>query len=106
MRPPTRAIAVHSSGPRVAACFLALTLALATMSARGAEAPTLESLIADFNQRYSVEARVPQTSEDMAAASAERKLEAIKQALVDLALDTDLRLDSAAFLDSLGVLHE
>jgi hypothetical protein len=106
MRTPTQAIAVHGIGPRVAACFLALSLVLAATSARGAEAPTVESLIADFNQRYSVEARVPQTSEDMAAASAERKLEAIKQALVDLALDTDLRLDSAAFLDSLGVLHE
>ena len=32
--------------------------------------------------------------------------EAVKQALVDMALDTDLRLDSAAFLDSLGMLHE
>jgi hypothetical protein len=42
----------------------------------------------------------------LAKANAEQKLEAVKQALVDMALDTDLRLDSAAFLDSLGMLHE
>jgi|TARA_B110000305_G_C19465809_1_gene657827 hypothetical protein len=37
---------------------------------------------------------------------AELKLEAIKQRLVDLALQTDVRLGSSAYLDSDGVLHE
>jgi hypothetical protein len=34
------------------------------------------------------------------------KLEAVKQALVDLAIDTDVKIGSAAFLDSSGALHE
>ena len=37
---------------------------------------------------------------------AERKLETIKQRLVDLALQSNVRLGSAAYLDSNGVLHE
>lgn len=38
--------------------------------------------------------------------SAEEKLEAIKQALVDLAMESELTLGSAAYIDSQGVLHE
>ena len=37
---------------------------------------------------------------------AERKLETIKHRLVDLALKTNVRLGSAAYLDGDGVLHE
>ena len=38
--------------------------------------------------------------------SAEEKLEAIKQALVDLAMESEVTLGSAAYIDSQGVLHE
>ncbi len=38
--------------------------------------------------------------------SAAVKLEAVKQALIDLALGTEVKLDSAAYLDSNGALHE
>ena len=38
--------------------------------------------------------------------SAEDKLEAIKQALVDLALDSNIKINSKAYLDSGGILHE
>lgn len=38
--------------------------------------------------------------------SPEQKLEAIKHALVDLALGTEISLGSAAFIDSKGILHE
>ncbi len=38
--------------------------------------------------------------------SAEQKLEAIKQALVDLAMESEVTLGSAAYVDSQGVLHE
>ena len=38
--------------------------------------------------------------------SSEQDLERIKRQLVDLALQTDIRLRSSAFLDSEGVLHE
>lgn len=38
--------------------------------------------------------------------SAEHDLERIKRQLVDLALQTDIRLRSSAFLDSDGILHE
>lgn len=38
--------------------------------------------------------------------SAADRLQAIKQALVDLALQTDIKLGSAAYLDDRGVLHE
>ncbi len=38
--------------------------------------------------------------------SPEEKLEAIKHALVDLAVGTEITLGSAAFIDSQGVLHE
>lgn len=34
------------------------------------------------------------------------KLQAVKQALVDLALETDVKLGSTAYLDAAGVLHE
>ena len=78
-----------------------------------APTPTVESLIADFNAKYLVQAKAKpaeliqeQTPEQKLKASAEQKLAAIKQALVDLALDTDLRLSSTAFLDTMGVLHE
>ena len=37
---------------------------------------------------------------------AEAKLEAVKQRLVDLALQSDVHLGSSAYLDSKGVLHE
>lgn len=37
---------------------------------------------------------------------AEEKLEVIKQALVDLAMQKDVKLGSSAYLDSHGVLHE
>lgn len=37
---------------------------------------------------------------------AEYKLESIKQALVDLAMQKDIRLGSSAYLDNQGVLHE
>ncbi|MDG1312280.1 MAG: hypothetical protein P8P26_09520 [Porticoccaceae bacterium] len=84
-------------------------IGLALLWASQAEADdrvTVESLIADFNEKYSLQEKTQQSPEQLARASAEQKLEAIKQALVDLALDTDLRLNSASFLDSLGVLHE
>ncbi len=42
----------------------------------------------------------------LSAASAEDKLEAIKQALVDLALDSNVKIHSKAYLDGEGVLHE
>lgn len=45
----------------------------------------------------------PANAEDF---SPEQKLEAIKHALVDLALGTEISLGSAAFIDSQGVLHE
>ena len=38
--------------------------------------------------------------------SAEDKLEAIKQALVDLALDSNIKINSKAYLDDEGILHE
>ncbi len=38
--------------------------------------------------------------------SASDKLQAVKQALVDLALETDVKLGSTAYLDAAGVLHE
>ena len=38
--------------------------------------------------------------------SAEQKLEAIKQALVDLAMESEVTLGSAAYIDDQGVLHE
>ena len=38
--------------------------------------------------------------------SAEEKLEAIKQALVDLAMESEVTLGSAAYIDDQGVLHE
>ncbi len=38
--------------------------------------------------------------------SAEQKLEAIKQALVDLAMESEVTLGSAAYIDDRGVLHE
>ena len=38
--------------------------------------------------------------------SAEQKLESIKQGLLDLALQTDVKLGSSAYLDAEGVLHE
>ncbi|MAH74026.1 MAG: hypothetical protein CBC09_08045 [Cellvibrionales bacterium TMED49] len=38
--------------------------------------------------------------------SAEEKLEAIKQALVDLAMESEVTLGSAAYIDDKGVLHE
>jgi hypothetical protein len=38
--------------------------------------------------------------------SASDKLQAVKQALVDLALETDVKLGSTAYLDVAGVLHE
>ena len=37
---------------------------------------------------------------------AEAKLEAVKQRLVDLALQSEVRLGSSAYLDGNGVLHE
>jgi len=42
----------------------------------------------------------------VADADANRRLEAIKQALIDLSLGTELQLASSAFLDERGVLHE
>ena len=45
----------------------------------------------------------PAVAEDF---SPEQKLQAIKHALVDLALGTEISLGSAAFIDSQGVLHE
>jgi hypothetical protein len=38
--------------------------------------------------------------------SAEEKLEAIKQALVDLAMESEVTMGSAAYIDSQGVLQE
>lgn len=38
--------------------------------------------------------------------SAADKLQAVKQALVDLALETDVKLGATAYLDGAGVLHE
>lgn len=38
--------------------------------------------------------------------SASDRLQAVKQALVDLALETDVKLGSTAYLDAAGVLHE
>ena len=98
--------ASHPSGPPITALAVTLALVLGSSHALAAETPTVESLIADFSQRYTVQEKPQQDSESPAIASAEQKLEAVKQALVDLALDTDLRLDSTAFLDSLGMLHE
>ena len=106
MRPRIQNLTLHRSGSMAAALALTLALALGSSRAQAVEAPTVESLIADFKTRYTLQEKSPQTPESEAKASAEQKLEAIKQALVDLALDTDLRLDSAAFLDSLGVLHQ
>jgi len=40
------------------------------------------------------------------ALDADQRLEAIKQALVDLSLGTELQLASSAYLDARGVLHE
>ena len=37
---------------------------------------------------------------------AEQKLEAVKRALVDIALGSEVELSSAAYLDDAGVLHE
>ena len=98
--------ASHPSGPPITALAVTLALVLGSSHALAAETPAVESLIADFSQRYTVQEKPQQDSESPAIASAEQKLEAVKQALVDLALDTDLRLDSTAFLDSLGMLHE
>ena len=104
MRLRSQIFALYCSGPLTAA--MAVILALAVSGAEAADKPTVESLLADFSDRYSLQEKPQQTPESLAKASAEQKLAAVKQALVDLALDTDLRLDSAAFLDSLGMLHE
>ena len=45
-------------------------------------------------------------AESVKTESAAVKLEAVKQALIDLALGTEVKLDSAAYLDSNGALHE
>ena len=41
-----------------------------------------------------------------AETEAEFRLESIKQALVDLAMQKDIKLGSSAYLDSQGILHE
>ena len=41
-----------------------------------------------------------------AASEADRRLDAIKQALVDLSLGSELRLATSAYVDERGVLHE
>lgn len=43
---------------------------------------------------------------DRAVPDADRRLESIKQALIDLSLGADLKLASSAYIDELGVLHE
>ena len=43
---------------------------------------------------------------DQAVPDADRRLESIKQALIDLSLGADLKLASSAYIDELGVLHE
>lgn len=43
---------------------------------------------------------------DHAVPDADRRLESIKQALIDLSLGADLKLASSAYIDELGVLHE
>ena len=103
---------VHSQEASSAEAVSAEALSQEAVSQK-APTPTVESLIADFNAKYSVQAKAKpaeliqeQTPEQKLKASAEQKLAAIKQALVDLALDTDLRLSSTAFLDTMGVLHE
>ena len=106
MRPRPQRLALCPRGPMAAALAVTLALLLGLSRAQAAETPTVESLLADFNDRYTLQERSQQTPESLAKANAEQKLEAVKQALVDMALDTDLRLDSAAFLDSLGMLHE
>ena len=40
------------------------------------------------------------------ALNADQRLEAIKQALIDLSLGSELQLASSAYLDERGVLHE
>jgi len=45
-------------------------------------------------------------AEMVSASEADRRLEAIKQALIDLSLGSELQLSSSAYVDARGVLHE
>ena len=46
------------------------------------------------------------TTDMVVAQKADRRLEAIKQALIDLSLGNELKLATSAYIDSRGVLHE
>jgi hypothetical protein len=46
------------------------------------------------------------TAEMVSASAADRRLEAIKQALIDLSLGSELQLSASAYVDARGVLHE
>jgi hypothetical protein len=46
------------------------------------------------------------TAQVTLASDADQRLEALKQALIDLSIDSELKLVSSAYLDQQGVLHE
>ncbi|MEC9248376.1 MAG: hypothetical protein VX986_05095 [Pseudomonadota bacterium] len=76
-------------------CLGGVSLAIAQENA--SEDPTQEKILGSEDSRLKYRGG---TSE------AERRLESVKQALVDITLGSEIELSSAAYLDDSGVLHE